>query len=336
MPDLSTTYLGLNLKNPIVASASPLSKRVDLARRLEAHGAAAIVMYSLFEEQIVHEGEWLNYQLEHRNEAYAEALTYHPQMHGPYAVGPEPYLDHIANLKAAVRIPVIGSLNGTTLGGWVEYARRIQEAGADALELNLYALPTDVAVTSPTLESSYVQLVREVRGQVTIPLAVKLSPFFTSIPNVCVRLAEAGANALVLFNRFYQPDFDLEALEVVSNLRLSDSDDLRLPLRWIAMLYGRVGAEFALTSGVHTGIDALKAIMAGASVAMTTSELLKNGIPRVGEMLGEMSDWLVQHDYESVAIAKGSMSQRSVGGDGSAFERANYIGALNSFDDKLP
>ncbi len=336
MPDLSTTYLGLDLKNPIVASASPLSKRVDLARRLEANGAAAIVMYSLFEEEILHAGEWLNYQLEHHSESYAEALTYHPQMHGPYGMGPEPYLDHIANLKAKVRIPIIASLNGTTPGGWVEYARRIQEAGADALELNLYAVPTDVAVTSPTLEASYVELVREIRSQVTIPLAVKLSPFFTSIPNVCASLAEAGANALVLFNRFYQPDLDLEALEVVSNLRLSDSDDLRLPLRWIAVLFGRVGAEFALTSGVHTGIDALKAIMAGASVAMTASELLRNGIPRVGEMLREMDDWLVQHDYESVAIARGSMSQRSAGADAAAFERANYISALNTFDDKLP
>ena len=335
MPDLSTTYLGLKLRNPIVASASPLSKRVDLARSLEAQGAAAIVMYSLFEEQIRHEGEWLSFQLEHRSETYAEAVSYHPQLVGPYGAGPEPYLDHIANLKAAVRIPVIASLNGTTLGGWVDYAQRMQAAGADALELNLYALPTDVAVTSPTLEDSYVQLVREVRARVTVPLAVKLSPFFTSIPNVCARLAEAGADGLVLFNRFYQPDFDLDALEVVSNLRLSDSDDLRLPLRWIAMLYGRVGADFALTSGVHSGIDALKAIMAGASVAMTTSELLAHGIPRVGEMLTEVSDWLVQHDYESLAMARGSMSQRGTG-DATAFERANYIGTLASYDDKLP
>jgi dihydroorotate dehydrogenase (fumarate) len=335
MPDLSTTYLGLQLKNPLVASPSPLSKRVDLARKLEEHGAAAIVMSSLFEEQIRHESEWLDYQLEHRSEQFAEAITYHPEMHGSYGSGPEPYLDHIASLKAAVQIPVIASLNGTTLGGWVDYAQKMEEAGADALELNIYALPTDTTTTSPTLEGTYVQLVREVRARITIPLAVKLSPFFTSIPNICARLAEAGANGLVLFNRFYQPDFDLDALEVVSNLRLSDSDDLRLPLRWIAMLYGHVDADFALTSGVHSGTDALKAVMAGASIAMTTSELLKNGIPRLGEMLAEMNDWLAERDYESLAIARGSMSQRGVG-DATAFERANYIGVLSSFDDKLP
>ena len=259
--DLSTTYLGLQLKNPLVASASPLSKRVDLVRRLEDAGASAVVMYSLFEEQITQESLELDYFLHRGTNVFSEALSYFPDL-DHYNMGTEPYLDHLHAVKQAVSIPVIGSLNGISTGGWIEYARRIEQAGADALELNIYYLPTDPDLTGAQLEEEYVKLVRDVRATVKIPLALKLGPFFASIPNMAKRFVEAGANGLVLFNRFYQPDFDLETLEVVPNLELSTSSDLRLPLRWIAILYGRIQADFALTSGVHTALDVVKAMMA--------------------------------------------------------------------------
>ena len=242
MVDLKTTYLGLNLKNPLVASPSPLSEKVDNVKRLEEAGVSAVVMYSLFEEQILHESLELDHFLNQGTETYAEALSYLPDS-GKYSLTPEKYLDHLRAIKQAVSIPVIGSLNGVSTGGWIKYAKKIEEAGADALELNIYFLPTDAGVISAELEDSYVTLVRDVRLQVKIPLAVKLSPFFTALPNLAKRLVEAGANGLVLFNRFYQPDFDLEQLEVVPNLALSTSRELRLPMRWIAMLYGRVQAD---------------------------------------------------------------------------------------------
>jgi dihydroorotate dehydrogenase (fumarate) len=332
--DLTTTYLGLHLKNPLVASASPLSKRVDLVRRIEDAGAAAIVMYSLFEEQINHESLELDHFLTRGTEIFSEALDYFPDL-GHYNMGTEPYLEHLSQVKRAVSIPVIGSLNGVSSGGWIEYARRIEQAGADALELNIYYLPTDPSLSSAELEEEYVQLVKDVRATVKIPIALKLSPFFTSIPNMAKRFVEAGANGLVLFNRFYQPDFDLETLEVVPNLELSTSSDLRLPLRWIAILYGRIEADFALTSGVHSALDVLKAMMAGASVAMTTSELLAHGIGRLRDILADLQEWMVEHEYESIASMKGSMSQRAVS-EPAAFERANYMKALSSFDRYLP
>lgn len=332
--DLTTTYLGLQLKNPLVASASPLSKKVDLVRRLEDAGAAAVVLYSLFEEQITHESRELDHYLSRGAEQYAEALSYFPDME-QYNIGPEPYLEHLQRVKHAVDIPVIGSLNGVSTGGWIEYAHKIEQAGADALELNIYYLPAGQDITSAELEESYLALVRDVRAQLRIPIAVKLSPFFTALPNMARRFAAAGADGLVLFNRFYQPDFDLEALEVVPNLRLSTSDDLRMPLRWIAMLYGRVATDLALTSGVHTAQDVLKAMMAGASVAMLTSELLANGIYRLTEILADLRAWMVEHEYESIAQMRGSMSQRAVA-EPAAFERANYMKALNSFDNRLP
>jgi dihydroorotate dehydrogenase (fumarate) len=332
--DLTTTYLGLQLKNPLVASASPLSKKVDLVRRLEDAGAAAVVLYSLFEEQITHESRELDHYLSRGTEQYAEALSYFPDLE-QYNIGPEPYLEHLQRVKHAVDIPVIGSLNGVSTGGWIEYAHKIEQAGADALELNIYYLPAGQDITSAELEESYLALVRDVRAQLRIPIAVKLSPFFTALPNMARRFAAAGADGLVLFNRFYQPDFDLEALEVVPNLRLSTSDDLRMPLRWIAMLYGRVAADLALTSGVHTAQDVLKAMMAGASVAMLTSELLANGIYRLTEILADLRAWMVEHEYESIAQMRGSMSQRAVA-EPAAFERANYMKALNSFDNRLP
>src|SRR5512145_3144703 len=273
MTDLSTTYLGLRLKNPLVASASPLSKKLERARRLEGEGIAAIVMYSLFEEQIIHESLEQDHYLSRTTDAFPEALSLLPDG-GLYGVSPEKYLSQVAGLKKALNIPVIGSLNGVSRGGWTNYARKIQEAGADALELNMYYLATDPDLSSNDIENMQVDLVAEIKSAITIPLAVKISPFVTSIANFSKRLVEAGANGLVLFNRFYQPDLDLEALEVVHTLDLSTSADLRLPLRWISILHGKVNADLALTSGVHSSIDVLKAVMAGAKVAMTASEIL--------------------------------------------------------------
>ena len=330
MVDLNTTYLGLQLKNPLVASASPLSENVDTARRLEDAGIAAIVMYSLFEEQIISESLELDYYLNRGTDAFSEAMTYFPDT-PRYRLGPETYLDRINALKQSISVPIIASLNGVSTGGWVKYAQKMEEAGADALELNLYYLSTDPSVTSSDVESGYTALIGDIRAQVTIPLAVKLSPFFTALPNVATRLAEAGANGLVLFNRFYQPDLDLERLEVVPNLALSTSAELRLPLRWIAILHGRVDADLALSSGVHTAEDALKAVMAGAKVAMLASVLLRNGIDRVTQILEDMQGWMENHEYESISQMRGSMSQQSVA-EPAAFERANYIKVLSSFD----
>ncbi len=330
MPDLTTTYLGLHLKNPLVASASPLSKKVDTVRRIEDAGAAALVMYSLFEEQITHESYELDHYLERGAHSYAEAMSYFPDL-DYHNLGTEPYLEHLHKVKQAVSMPIIGSLNGISSGGWVEYAHRIEQAGADALELNIYYLPTDPDLSGAELEEDFVQLVRDVRAKVTLPIAVKLSPYFTTLPYMAKRIVEAGANALVLFNRFYQPDFDLEELEVVPNLILSTSHELRLPLRWIAILYGRIQADFALTSGVHTAQDVLKAMMAGANVAMMASTLLESGIGRIMHILTDLQEWMEEHEYESIEQMRGSMSQRAVA-EPAAFERANYIKALNTFD----
>src|SRR6266571_2007702 len=332
--DFTTNYLGLELKNPLVASASPLSKKVESVRRLEDAGVAAVVMSSLFEEQITHESQELDHYLERGTHSYAESLGYFPDL-DHYNLGPEPYLEHLHRIKQAVSIPVIGSLNGVSSGGWVEYAYKIEQAGADALELNIYYLPTDVDLSGAELEDVYVKLVGDVRERVKLPIAPKLSPFFTALPNIASRFVDAGANGLVLFNRFYQPDFDLEELEVVPNLELSTSHELRLPLRWIALLYGRIEADFALTSGVHSAQDVLKAMMAGASVAMMTSTLLANGIGRIMHILTDMQEWMIEHEYESVAYMKGSMSQRAVA-EPAAFERANYMKMLNSFEHFLP
>ena len=330
MQDLTTTYLGLQLKNPLVASASPLSKKMDSVRRIEDAGAAALVMYSLFEEQITHDSQELDHYLERGTHSFAESLSYFPDLNY-LNLGTEPYLEHLHKIKQAVNIPVIGSLNGISSGGWIEYAHRIEQAGADALELNIYYLPTDPDITGAKLEEDYVQLVRDVRAKVKLPIAVKLSPYFTALPNLAKRIVAAGADALVLFNRFYQPDFDLEELEVVPNLVLSTSNELRLPLRWIAILYGRIQADFALTSGVHNAQDVLKAMMAGANVAMMTSALLENGVGRIMHILTDLQEWMEEHEYESIEQMRGSMSQRAVA-EPAAFERANYIKALSTFD----
>ncbi len=330
MVDLSTTYMGLQLKNPLVASSSPLSEKVESVRQLEDAGIAAVVMYSLFEEQIIREGLALHRVLEEGTESFAEALTYLPH-YGRYSVGPESYIDHLSKVKQAVNIPIIGSLNGFTSGGWIDYAQKIEQAGADALELNLYVLPNDPDVSSMELEDTYIKLVRDIRSRIQIPIAVKLSPFFTSLPNVARRLVDTGVNGLVLFNRFYQPDLDLEELEVVPNLVLSSSHEMRLPLRWIAILYGRVKADFGLTTGIHTAQDVLKALMAGSSVAMMASALLKYGPQHATQVLNDMEAWMSEKEYESVRQMQGSMSQKSVG-DPEAFERANYIKVLSSFN----
>ena len=334
MPDLNTTYLGLRLKNPLVVSASPLSKKLQTVRRLEEAGASAIVMYSLFEEQITHESYELDHYLSHRAHSHAEALSYFPDL-DHYNLEPEQYLEHLHKVKQAVQIPVIGSLNGISTGGWIDYAQKIEQAGADALELNCYFLPTDFDVSSSELEETYIDLVKAVRATIKIPLAVKLSPFFTTLPYTAKRIVQAGADALVLFNRFYQPDLDCGTLEVVPNLELSTAHDLRLPLRWIAILYGRVQTDFALTSGVHSARDVLKAMMAGANVAMMASELLAHGAVRLTTIEAELRRWMEEHEYESVTSMRGSMSQRAVA-EPAAFERANYMKALNSLDRALP
>ncbi len=334
MVDLKTTYLGLSLKNPVVASSSPLSKKVDSVRRLEDAGVAAVVMHSLFEEQITHESLELDHFLHRGTDSFAEAVDYFPDLDS-FTMGPDLYVEHLRKLKEAVDIPVIGSLNGISTGGWIDYARQIEEAGADALELNVYYVATDVDLTGEELERTYVDLVRDLVDKVKIPIAVKLSPFFTSVPNVAWRLREAGADGLVMFNRFYQPDLDLEALEVVPDLVLSTSDELRLPLRWIAILYGRVDADLAATSGIHTAGDVLKVVAAGASVAMMTSALLQNGVECPRGVLTDLTEWMEEHEYESVLQMKGSMSQSAVA-EPAAFERANYMKALGAFEHAHP
>ncbi len=329
MIDLSTNYLGLKLKNPLVASASPLSKKLESAKKLEEAGVSAIVMYSLFEEQILHETLELDHYLTRGTDSFAEALTYLPDG-GMYAVTPEKYLTQITAMKKALSIPIIGSLNGVSKGGWTSYAKKIEEAGADALELNLYYIVTDPDLKSEDVEAAQADLVAEVRAAISIPLAVKISPFVTALPNFAKRLVDAGANGLVLFNRFYQPDFDLDELDIIHNLDLSTSADLRLPLRWISILYGRINADFALTSGVHTAKDVIKSMMAGAKVAMTASTLLQRGEQAVGPILSEIEEWMKERDYESIEQMQGSMSQKNVR-EPAAFERANYMKVLSSW-----
>ena len=331
MTDLSTTYLGLKLKNPIVASASPLSKKIERARKLEEAGIAAIVMYSLFEEQIIQESLELDHNLSRGTDSYPEALSYLPDG-GMYGVSPEKYLNQVAGLKKALQIPIIGSLNGVSKGGWTNYARKIQEVGADALELNLYNIPTDPEMRSNEIEDEQVQLGAQVKSAISIPLAVKISPFITSIPNFVKRLAEAGANGVVLFNRFYQPDFDLDELEILHSLDLSTPAEMRLPLRWISILSGKIDTDFALTSGVHSHTDVVKAMMAGAKVAMMASNLLHNGEQVVTPILNDLEGWMKDHEYESIQQMQGSMSQKSVK-EPAAFERANYMKVLGSFLD---
>ncbi len=327
--DLSTRYMGLTLKNPLVPSASPLSSEVDNVRHMEDVGAAAVVLYSLFEEQIHHEAREIDHFLTTFNESYAEALSYFPEPEEFKNLHAEEYLEHIRKLKEAVSIPIIASLNGVSAGGWMKYARYIEEAGADAIELNIYYIPTDPRITSQEIEAMYVEDLKTVKSSVKIPVAIKLSPFFTAFANLAKRLDEAGADALVLFNRFYQPDIDLENLDVVPDLILSTSFEMRLPLRWIAILYGRLKASLAATTGIHTATDVIKMLMVGADVTMLASVLFQEGIDVISEILADMRRWMEEHEYASVSQMKGSMSYQNVA-EPSAFERANYIKVLQS------
>ncbi len=327
--DISTTYMGLKLKHPVVASASPLSYTLDGIRSLEDGGAAAIVMHSLFEEQIQGESHLLDHYLNYGVESFAEALHYFPNLDA-YNIGPEQYLNLIQRARRAVNIPIIGSLNGVSSGGWTEYARRIQEAGVDALELNIYYIAADYTMSGAEVEQVYVDIVRQVKEVVSIPVSVKVGPYFSSFANMAMRLAHAGADALVVFNRFYQPDIDLEQLEVTPHLVLSHQFEMRLPLRWVAILHGHVPVDFAITSGVHTHEDVLKGLMAGANVVMMTSELLKKGAGRIGQIVDDMTQWMEEHEYESVTQMRGSVSQRNVA-QPDAFVRANYMKVLQSW-----
>ncbi|MGE5054933.1 MAG: dihydroorotate dehydrogenase-like protein [Acidobacteriota bacterium] len=324
--DLSTSYLGLNLATPLVASASPLSRDLDGVRRLEDAGASAVVLYSLFEEQLRQEEVDLDYHLHAGTESFAESITFFPQA-SEFHTGPEGYLKHIRKCKAAVKIPIIASLNGSTLGGWTKFAAEIEKAGADAIECNIYSIATDPMQSGADIEKMYLEIVQAVKATVTIPVAVKLSPFFSNLANMAQRLDQAGADALVLFNRFYQPDINLEELEIQPNVLLSTPQSLRLPLTWIGILFGRVKANLAATGGVHNAEDVVKLLMVGADVTMLCSSLMRHGINHVRHVQRELRDWMEEHEYESVRQMQGSMSQQKCP-DPAAFERAQYMRAV--------
>lgn len=329
MIDLTTKFLGLTLKSPIVASASPVCESLDSIRRLEDHGIGAIVLPSLFEEQLNLESMALDSDLSRGANEFPESLTFLPDLK-TYNLGPGGYLELIRKAKASVSVPIIGSLNGVSEGGWISYARQIEQAGADAIELNIYSLITDPKRTSADVERGYAELVRAVKKSVRIPVAVKLSHFFSAIANLAKQLDDAGANGLVFFNRFYQPDLDIETQEVVPSLTLSRPTELLLRLHWVAIVFGHIKADLAITGGVHSAQDVLKSMMAGAKVAMMTSALLQNGVAHVETVRSEMTRWMEEHEYESIQQMCGSMSQRNVP-DPAAFERANYVRVLSSY-----
>jgi dihydroorotate dehydrogenase (fumarate) len=332
MIDLSTQYLGLKLRNPLVVSASPLCKVIANLRQMEDSGAAAIVLHSLFEEQINIESNELDRFLWDGSDVSAESTSIFPDL-GTYNMGPDGYLEHIRKAKQAVSIPVIASLNGVSRGGWVSYAREMQQAGADAIELNVYFIPADPGSNSDEIEKLYLDLVTEIRSTVSIPVAVKVGPYFSAFANMAQRLEAAGANGLVLFNRFYQPDFDLDALEVAPVLTLSDSSELLLRLHWSAILYGHLHADIAITGGVHTAEDVVKSMMSGAKVTMLASALLQNGIGYLSPLRNQLEAWLEKHEYESIQLMQGSMSQKNVPNP-KAFQRANYMKVLSSYSVK--
>ena len=327
--DLSTRYLGMKLRTPLVAAASPLSDNLDNIKRMEDAGIAAVVLHSLFEEQLIREQESLEHHLTRGTESFAEALTYLPAPDS-FRAGPEAYLEKIRKAKKATGIPIVASLNGTSIGGWVKYAKKLEEAGADALELNIYYIPTDSTITSGQIEQTYLEILKAVKSVVRIPVALKLSPFFSNMANMARQLDDAGADALVLFNRFYQPDMDLENLEVRPNVLLSTPHALRLPLRWIAILYGRIKADMAATSGIHSAQDVLKVMLAGANAAQLCSVLLSRGLRSIREIEKGIIEWMESHEYESIGQMQGSMSQKNCENP-SAFERAQYMHAVISY-----
>jgi dihydroorotate dehydrogenase (fumarate) len=327
--NITTSYLGMNLRSPLVASASPLSESVDNIRRMEDSGAGAVVLFSLFEEQIRREQEALYHHTTHSTDSFPEALTYFPEPE-TYHTGPDQYLELIRKAKAAVNIPIIASLNGSSIGGWTYFARKMQAAGADALELNVYYIPTDPKLNSDEVEETYLEILRHVKLAVSIPVAIKLSPYFSNMSNMAKKLDETGVNGLVLFNRFYQPDIDLETLEVKPNVILSSPHEMRLPLTWIGILYKRIHADLAATTGIHSGEDAIKMILAGANVTMMTSALLKNGIGHLSVVERQLKLWMEEHEYESVTQMRGSVSQMHAE-DPTAFERAQYMRALTTY-----
>jgi dihydroorotate dehydrogenase (fumarate) len=328
MTDLRTTYMGLKLRSPLVPSASPLSEDIDNIKRMEDAGAAAVVMHSLFEEQLRHDRHELHHHLTYGTESFAEALTYFPEP-AQIRIGPETYLEHIQKVKEQVNIPIIASLNGSSIGGWTSYAQQIEQAGADALELNIYYIPTDLNLTGARIEQTYLDIFKSIKGIVHFPVAIKLSPFFTNLANLAKQLDDAGANALVLFNRFYQPDINLKTLEIEPNVLLSTPQSMRLPLRWIAILFGRLRANLAATSGIHRGQDVLKMLMAGADVTMLCSVLLRHNIDQIHVIEQEMCEWMEEHEYASVQQMKGSMSQLHCPNP-SEFERVQYMRSLQT------
>ncbi len=326
--DISTRYLGLPLTSPIVASASPITKTFDGLMRLVDVNPGAIVMHSLFEEQIDAASKEIHHYMDHGAESFGEALSYFPDFE-TFNVGPDEYLEFIFKAKKRTKIPIIGSLNGVSRGGWIEYAKLIEEAGADALELNIYYINTDPDRTGQEVEGLYLDVVRSVVDSVDIPVAVKMGPFFSSVPNMCRRMANMGVKGFVLFNRFYQPDLNIEEMEVVNDLKLSTSNSLRLPLRWVAIMYSRIQADFAISSGVHSGRDVLKGVMAGANITMMTAELLKRGVERIPQIKKEIQSWMEMHEFSSIMKMRGALSQRNTS-DPAAYERANYMKVLES------
>jgi dihydroorotate dehydrogenase (fumarate) len=333
MMDLGTKYLGMQLRTPLIASASPLSQEIGGIRSLEDAGASAVVLYSLFEEQLRQERLELERDLDAGIESFAEAVTYLPHS-GGFHTGPEGYLNHISKAKDAVDIPIIASLNGSTLGGWTSYAKQIEEAGADAIECNIYFIPTNTEIPGSQIEETFASILREVKTAVQIPVAAKLSPFFSNFANFAKRLDQIGTDGLVLFNRFYQPDIDLEELEIKPNVLLSSPHELRLPLTWIGILYGRIRANLAATSGVHRPEDVIKLLMVGADVTMLCSALLRNGVGHLRHVEEGVQQWMEEHEYESVQQLQGSMSHLRCP-EPAAFERAQYMRAVKGLDHVL-
>jgi dihydroorotate dehydrogenase (fumarate) len=327
--NLKTNFLGKELKNPLVVSANPLSESLDNIKQMEDAGASAIVLYSLFEEQLTLEQKSLYYHTTQGTESFAEALSYFPEP-DEYKLGPDEYLNHIRKSKEAVDIPIVASLNASTPGGWAEYAKDMEAAGADAIELNIYNVPTEFDKSADELENSYLEILKTVKSHVKIPVALKLSPYFTNMASTAKKFDEAGADALVLFNRFYQPDINLDELEIEPNIILSDSSDIRIALRWIAILKYRIKADFAATGGVHTAEDVIKLMMVGANVAMMTSALLKYGINHISTVLTDLQTWMNDKEYESIMQMQGSMSKQKAA-DATKFERAQYMKALTNY-----